>query len=344
MRDLLPPLRPALVLAPMQAITDLPFMRVLARRSAPDWFVSEYFRVHPASSLNRHLLRAITENNTGRPVFAQMIGSDLPSLIRSAIALAAYPIAGIDLNLGCPAPSVCRKAAGGGLLRDPEAINRLLGGLRETVAGRFTVKTRVGYAHRDEFPVLLEIFRRHAIDGLAIHARTVAEGYQGGVHTACVRAAVSSLSCPVIANGNIVDVPTALAYHRQTAAAGLMIGRGAIRNPWIFGQIRAAAEGVVGVIPTYRDLFEYIQDLSTEIAREAPRFEPLGHVQRMKRTLGYISHGLDPAFEQAIRRCREPADFWSICEAHLASDAPLPSRPPADSRLFSGFAELEEGA
>jgi len=328
----------------MQAITDLPFMRVLARRSSPDWFVCEYFRVHPASTLNPHILRAITENKTGRPVFAQMIGSDLASLRRSAVALAAYPVAGIDLNLGCPAPIVCRKSAGGGLLRDPEAINRLLGGLREVIAGRFTVKTRVGYSGSDEFGGLLEIFRRHAIDGLTVHARSVRECYQGPVHTACVQAAVATLSCPVIANGNIVDVPSALAYQRQSAAAGLMIGRGAIRNPWIFGQVRAACEGAEMIIPTYRDLLEYIRELSAEIAREAPRYEPLGHVQRMKRTLGYISHGLDPAFEYALRRCSQPAELWALCEAHLGSDEALPSRPPVDSKLFSGFAQLTDGA
>jgi tRNA-dihydrouridine synthase C len=344
MRALLPALRPALVLAPMQAITDLPFMRVLAKRSLPDWFVTEYFRAHPASSLNRQLLRAITENATGRPVFAQLIGADLPSLLRSATALAAYPIAGIDLNLGCPAPIVCRKAAGGGLLRDPEALNRLLGGLRAAIAGRFTVKTRIGYTHCGEFPRLLDIFRSHAIDGLTIHARTVQQGYRGPVQPAWVQAAVRALPCPVIANGNIVDAPTALAYHRRTGAAGLMIGRGAIRNPWIFAQLQAAFDGTLPVIPTHRDLLEYIRDLSGEIAREAPRYEPLGHVQRMKRTLGYISHGLAPEFELHIRRCATPAEFWSLCDAHLASDAPLPLRPPVTSQLFSGFAELEEEA
>lgn len=327
----------------MQAVTDLPFMRVLARRSLPDWFVTEYFRVHPASSLNRHILRSITENETGRPVFAQMIGSDLPSLIRTATALAAYPLAGIDLNLGCPAPIVCRKCAGGGLLRDPQAVHRLLGGLRAAIPGRFTVKTRLGYADCGEFPRLLEIFRSHELDGLTIHARTVHEGYRGAVHTAWVRTAVDSLDCPVVANGNIVDAQTALAYHRQSGAAGLMIGRGAIRNPWIFTQVRAAFEGYSANNPTYRDLLEYIRDLSAEIAREALRFEPLGHVQRMKRTLGYISHGLDPEFEHAIRRCHTPAEFWALCETHLSSDTPLPACPPVGSNLFSGFAQLANG-
>jgi tRNA-dihydrouridine synthase C len=326
----------------MQDVTDLPFMRVLTRRSRPDWFVTEYFRVHPASKLKPQLLRPITENPSSRPVFAQLIGSDLPSLIRAATELEAYPIAGIDLNLGCPAPIVCRKEAGGGLLRNLAAVNRLLGGLREAIPGRFTVKTRLGYADRGEFPALLEIFRSHAIDGLTIHARTVQEGYQGPVDTPSVRAAVGALTCPVIANGNIVDVSTGLAFHRQTTAAGLMIGRGAIRNPWIFGHLQAAFEEAPISIPTFRWLLEYIEDLYNEIAREALRFEPLGHVQRMKRTLGYISHGLDPDFEHRIRRCRTPAEFWAICHAHLENDQPLPPRPPNCSQLFSGFAELVE--
>lgn len=324
----------------MQAITDLPFMRVLARRSSPDWFVTEYFRVHPASSLNRQLLRALVENPTQRPIFAQIIGSDLPSLCRAATALAAYPIAGIDLNLGCPAPIVCRKHAGGGLLRHPERLHRLLGGLREAIAGRFTVKSRTGFADSGEFDHLLEIFSRHALDGLTLHARTVQEGYHGPVHTACVRAAAATLACPVIANGNIVDAPTALAYHRHTAAAGLMIGRGAIRNPWIFSHLQAAFEARPHEIPTHRNLLEYIRELSAEIAGEALRYEPLGHVQRMKRTLGYISHGLAADFEPQIRRCRTPQEFEAICQAHLDHDAPLPLRPPGDSKLFSGFEAL----
>ena len=317
-------------------------MRVLTRRSSPDWFVTAYFRVHPDSSLNRQLLRAIVENPTQRPVFAQLIGRDLASLCRAARELAAYPIAGIDLNLGCPAPIVCRKHAGGGLLRHPDDLHRLLGGLREAVAGRFTVKSRVGYADCREFETLLEVFSRHALDGLTLHARTVHDGYHGPVHTACVRAAVAALACPVIANGNIVDVTTGLAYHRQTAAAGLMIGRGAVRNPWIFAQLQAACEARTWTVPTRRNLLDYIRDLSAEIAREALRYEPLGHVQRMKRTLGYISHGLGDDFEYEIRRCGTPGEFWTICEAHLADDAPLPPRPPPDSKLFRGYGALLE--
>jgi tRNA-dihydrouridine synthase C len=342
MRDLLPSDRPALVLAPMQDVTDLPFMRVIARRGAPDWFVTEYFRVHPESCLNRYILRSIVENETGRPVFAQMIGRDLPSLVRTARELARHPVAGIDLNLGCPAPIVCRKDAGGGLLRSPETVNRLIGSLREAIPGKFTVKTRLGYTTADEFPELLEIFRSHAIDGLTIHGRTVVDRYQTPVRPDYVQMAVRSMPCPVIANGNVVDVETGLAYLAQTAAAGLMVGRGAIRNPWIFSQLAAAFTGAPAADPTYQDLWEYVLELYDEIARETPKFNPPAHVQRMKKTLAYISHGLEGDFEHDMRRAKTPEDFQEICRRHLDHDLPLPAKPPVGSKLFCGFETLAE--
>jgi tRNA-dihydrouridine synthase len=340
MRDFIPNDRPALVLAPMQDVTDLPFMRIIARRGAPDWFVTEYFRVHPDSCLNRYILRSIIENETGRPVFAQMIGRDLPSLVRSAKELAKYPIAGIDLNLGCPAPIVCRKDAGGGLLRNPEKINELLEALRQEIPGRFTVKTRLGYTNEDEFPHLLEIFRSHGIDGLTIHGRTVLERYQTPVHPSYVKMAVEAMACPVIANGNVVDTATGVAYLAETGAAGLMIGRGAIRNPWIFSQLKAAFVGDTVPDLTYRDLWLYVQELYEEIARETHRFVPNAHVQRMKKTMSYITHGLEGEFEYDMRRAKTPEEFHEICRLHLDNDVALPAKPPVGSKLFCGFEAL----
>jgi len=340
MRDFLQPHRPTLVLAPMQDVTDLPFMRVIARRGAPDWFVTEYFRVHPDSVLNRYIVRSIKENETGRPIFAQMIGRDIPSLLRTAKELEKLPIAGIDLNLGCPAPIVCRKDAGGGLLRNPGYVDQLLGSLREAIPGRFTVKTRLGYTGTEEFYGLLEIFKKHGIDGLTIHGRTVVERYQTPVHPHFVKTAVNEMKCPVIANGNVVDVETGLNYLQATNAAGLMVGRGAIRNPWIFAQLEAAFGNTVPHTPSYRDLWNYVTELYEEIARETNKLVPLAHVQRMKKTLAYITHGLEGDFEFEMRRAKTPEDFHRICKTHLDREGTLPAKPPVDSKLFCGFETL----
>src|SRR5258706_148205 len=95
---------PILALAPMQDVTDLPFWKLMAAYGGADVYYTEYFRVHATSNLDKIILRSITENPTGRPVIAQMIGNDIPSLVRIALELQQYPIAAVDLNLGCPAP------------------------------------------------------------------------------------------------------------------------------------------------------------------------------------------------------------------------------------------------
>lgn len=340
MRDYLPNNRPALVLAPMQSVTDLPFMRVIARRGGPDWFVTEFFRVHPASKPDRYILRSIRENTTGIPIFAQIIGSDPDAMVKEAKILLRENIAGIDLNLGCPSPTVCGKSAGGGLLRHPHEIDRMIGMLRDTIPTRFTVKTRVGYSEEGEFDSLLGIFSKHAIDGLTIHGRTVADRYQTPVRPHCVAKAASILSCPVIANGNVVNATAGINYHRRTGADGLMIGRGAIRNPWIFDQLRAHYLHVPAPTPRACDLLEYIEELYAELARESKEFHEVHHIQRMKKTMLYIVQGLGEEFEHAMRRMKTEEEFFSLCRGALQHEALLPDVPPEQSKLFCGFRTL----
>ncbi|MFL6589914.1 MAG: tRNA-dihydrouridine synthase, partial [Chthoniobacterales bacterium] len=109
----------------MQDVTDLRFMRLVAGFGNADLYFTEYFRVLPESRLDPHILSSITQNPTGRPVVAQMIGNDIAALVRTARELQQHPVAAIDLNLGCPVPIVYRKCAGGGLLRDPGRIDHI---------------------------------------------------------------------------------------------------------------------------------------------------------------------------------------------------------------------------
>lgn len=324
----------------MQDVTDLAFMRVMHQFGGPDYYVTEYFRVHADYTVEKKILRSITENNTGRPVFAQLIGQDVEALARVARELLDYPVAGIDLNLGCPAPVVCRKEAGGGLLRHPEKMERIIATLRNAVPGKFTVKTRVGYDSHEEFDSLLTIFQRHAIDTLTIHGRTVRERYQTPVHTDCIRAAVQALSCPVIANGNVVDVETGIGLIKKTSAAGLMVGRGAIRNPWIFNQLRAAYSNATPQKITRRDILEYISLLYQEVATHSRSYDETKHVHRMKKYLVYIVQGLDNAFEHQIRRVTTSEAFHHTCREFLDNTTTVPERPPERSKLFCGFNAL----
>jgi tRNA-dihydrouridine synthase len=123
-----------------------------------------------------------------------------------------------------------------------------------------------------------------------------------------------------------------------------MMGRGAIRNPWIFSQLKAAFLAEESSAPTYRDLWEYVLELYDEIAQETPKFHPLAHVQRMKKTLAYISHGLEGEFEFDMRRAKTPEDFQEICRKHLDHPTRLPAKPPLNSKLFCGFETLSESS
>lgn len=325
----------------MQDVTDLPFLRTITAFGGADLYVTEYFRVHIHSRLDPYILRSITENPTGRPIFAQMIGKDPAELVRTAQELKNHPVAGIDLNLGCPAPVVYRKNAGGGLLRQPEQLHELLARLREACDSLpFTVKTRVGFESAREFDDLLAIFRRHSLDLLTIHGRTVRERYQTPVHPERVAQAVQALDCPVMANGNVVNGATGLAYLQATGAAGLMIGRGAIRNPWIFSQLRDLFRGGKARTVKGSMVLEYIGRLYDETAREIPHFIESKHVQKMKKYLVYIVQGFPEAFEYEIRRAKTKEDFFAICSDFLAHERTVPDLPPENSRLFCGFSQF----
>jgi tRNA-dihydrouridine synthase C len=327
--ELLPKDRPLLVLAPMQDVTDLEFWTVLHRYGGPDLYYTEYFRVHGDSKPEKSILRSIDRNPTGRPVIAQMIGQDLGALVRTAKALERHPIAGIDLNLGCPAPIVCRKNAGGGLLRHLDQIEGILRVLRDAISIPFTVKTRIGFDAPEEFDALLDLFARHPIDALTVHGRTVREMYRTAVHLDRIADAVRRLAVPVFANGNVLSVRLARETMATTGAAGLMIGRGAIRNPWLFQQIRDDYEGKTPYAPTLRDLRGYIEALYE--GTKHPDFRERLHVGKMKKYLNFIGQGIGEGepFLREVRCVESARELFAVCDRHLDSDAPMPPEPPA---------------
>lgn len=322
---------PVLALAPMQDVTDLPFWRILARYGGPDLYWTEYSRVHGTSALERSVVEAVQGNPTGKPAIAQLIGNDPEALARAARELEGLAVAAIDLNLGCPAPVVYRKCAGGGLLREPERIDRLLGVLRQTIRGvRFTVKTRLGFAGDDEWQALLDVFASHPIDLLTVHGRTVADMYRTEVRYERIAEAVHRMRCPVLANGNVWSPERAAAVLRQTGARGLMIGRGCIRNPWLFDQIRDHQAGRAVRYPSGREVLQYVTVLYEETVPTAQFRERL-QVEKMKKYMNFIGEGMEDAgeFLYRIRRVETREGFFEACRDHLDHDRPMRLVPPA---------------
>jgi tRNA-dihydrouridine synthase len=322
---------PMLALAPMQDVTDGAFWKLMHRYGGADIYWTEYFRVHASSRLEKCIVESIEQNATGRPVIAQMIGNDIPSLVRTAKELQHLPVVAIDLNLGCPAPIVYKKCAGGGLLREPQRIDSILGALRDAVSIKFTVKTRLGFASPAEFDTLLPIFAKHSIDLLTVHARTVAQMYRLPVHYDLIRRAAEAMPCPVMANGHVYSADQALEILAETKARGLMIGRGVIRSPWLFDQIRQRQRGEPVTYPSGRDVIDYITALwESQASFAAP--EKI-QVERMKKFMNYLGEGVgtDGQFLHQIRRAETKADFFSIAREFLDHDRPMRLEPPLGS-------------
>lgn len=301
-----------LLLAPMQDVTDLAFMRTLQRiDSLPDAFVTAYFRSTPTTcALAEHNLRCIDENETGVPILAQLAGSDATALLRDAAMLLNRPgVSGINLNAGCPSPLVNRHGAGAGLLRDLPCFADIAGKLRRAIpAGQFSIKCRLGWEHAaSEFPSILEILLASSPDEVSIHARTRKQLYGGTPDFRYVQQAVDTLPCPVLANGDICTPLQAFACLEMTGATGLMIGRGAVRNPYLFRQLRG------GPAPTAEEMTQYYNILVEETGRVLlhKRTEK-GHCNRMKKYLAFCYPDFPPDAEYRLRRCTSITEILRI--------------------------------
>lgn len=317
--DALIPGQPWTALAPMQDVTTLPFMRLLGKYGAPDLLFTEFLRVHCHSGLEAPIVDSIRNHGTGRPVFLQLIGENPRDLERvvQAVEDAELPVAGIDLNMGCPAPKVYKKNVGGGLLREPSKVDEVLGCLRAAVKGRFTVKMRIGFDGDEHFDTILDLVEKHRVDLLSIHARTVKEAYRSEVHYEYIKRAAARVPCPVLANGNVTSVAKGQWVLGETNSAGLMIGRSCIRNPWIFRQLREHFSGQPIFQPTLADVRGYIEDLFQATSHD--KRDELSHVNHMKKFLNFVGLGVDVdgQFLHDMRRTRSKIDLDRVCDRHL---------------------------
>jgi tRNA-dihydrouridine synthase len=186
---------------------------------------------------------------------------------------------------------------------------------------RFTVKTRVGFDDPAVFDRLLPIFARHSLDLLTVHGRTVTQMYRDGIRRDLIAQAAACLPCPVLANGNVNSAVEAQETLRLTGARGLMIGRGAIANPWLFDQIRTLLRGGSVTEAAGPEILDYIRRLYDAVC--SPEAKEGAQVQKMKKTMNFIAARADPTgqFLHEIRRVTDKREFFDVCERRLGGIA-----------------------
>ncbi len=320
----------------MQDVTTRRFFQLISgtKFGAPDLFVTEFLRVHSTSEIDAEIADSLENSPAGTPIFLQLIGEDVPALEKiSKLALSKFKnLAGIDLNLGCPAPKICRKNVGGGLLKNLEKVAEIVPALRKITADfgkKFSVKCRLGFENSASFPRLLEIFNENSVDFLSVHGRTVRGLYREKVDYDAIAFAAKNSKCAVFANGEISSVEKAKNVFEKTGVFGFMIGRHAIRNPWIFRQIHEARErhffekNAAGTPdleifrPRLSDVFFYIRELENCVKIAGDSRERVA--ARMKKFLNFVGTSVDPAgaFLFEIRRAQTPEEIFSISEKFL---------------------------
>ena len=225
------------VLAPMAGVTDLPF-RQLCREMGAGLVVSEMVAADPSTWSSRKSKLRIQFADEPAPRSVQIAGYDPQMMAEAARFNVQQGAEIIDINMGCPAKKVLKKAAGSALLQHPDLVRDILHAVVDSVDVPVTLKIRTGWDRQNRNAVTIgKIAEDAGIAALAIHGRTRACRFVKEVEYDSIADVVSALSIPVIANGDITSPEKALAVLQHTGAAAVMIGRGAQGNPWIFQQI-----------------------------------------------------------------------------------------------------------
>lgn len=228
------------VLAPMEDVTDAPF-RALCRSYGAVVCVTEFVRAEQLIGGSKRARRKVALAPDDQPTAIQIYGADAELLLEAATIAAAAAPAYIDINCGCWVPRVASRGAGAGWLRDPDAMVAMASRVVRAVALPVTVKTRIGWGPESHMPIV-DLARRledAGVAALAIHCRTAQMGHGGPADWRWAARAREVVGIPVIVNGDVQSASDVVRALAETGCAGVMVGRAAIDNPWVFREARA---------------------------------------------------------------------------------------------------------
>ncbi|MGA9997769.1 MAG: tRNA dihydrouridine synthase DusB [Pyrinomonadaceae bacterium] len=281
---------PPLILSPMAGVTDISFRRLLKRRGGIGLTVSEFISVEGLTRHNPKSKRQMRFFEEERPFTVQIFGGQ-PARMRMAAEMAEEVGADIlDINCGCPAPKVVKHGGGSGLLRDYPRLEEILKEIKKAIKIPLTVKIRAGYYdHTINAVETARLAEACGAEHIALHGRTKEQGYKGLANWDLVRQIKEVVSVPVSGSGDVTTVEQALARWRETNCDGILIGRGAMANPWIFRQIEDALAGREIFQPTLEDKRAALLEYFDMLREDMPEIPAIG---KMKQLAGQFTRGL----------------------------------------------------
>ena len=312
------PVTPATFLSPMAGLTDTVFRRLIKRLGGCGLVMTEFTSAEGLTRNSVKSKRMLFYHEEERPVTAQLFGSDPSRLAEAARMVEDLGFDAIDLNLGCPAKKVVKACGGSALLREPRLLERILKEIRSATRIPFTIKIRSGWS--DSEIVALEVGQMAqdlGVEAITLHPRTRVQGFSGKADWSIIGHLKAQLKIPVIGNGDIVTAADAMRMRKETGCDGIMVGRGALTNPWIFRQINETECGMLVTVPSVGDKYDLIKSYFLLLFEE----ETPGAIGKMKQFASWFTHAIPrgAALRKAIYTSRSEIEVMDRIEEFFQS-------------------------
>ncbi len=281
------------ILAPMAGVSDLPF-RLLCKEQGAGMVCTEMISAKAILYGNKNTEELMRIHPKEGPVSLQLFGSDPKIIGEMAKRIEDRPFAVLDLNMGCPVPKVVNNGEGSALMKNPVLAGRIIEAAARSIHKPVTVKIRKGFDETSINAVeIARIAQESGAAAVAVHARTREQYYSGQADWEIIARVKEAVRIPVLGNGDVTDAETALAMMEQTGCDGVLVGRAARGNPWIFREILAAMKGEAKPQrPDRQALYEMILRHAGLLAEYKGEYTA---VREMRKHVAWYSTGLPHA-------------------------------------------------
>jgi nifR3 family TIM-barrel protein len=309
-----------LVLAPLAGVSNLPF-RLISREAGAALTFTETVSAKGLVMGGRKTRRLLQTSPRDTPVAFQLFGAEPEILAEACRMLDAEGAAWVDLNVGCPVKKFIKNRAGSSLLKDLPRATRVVRAMRQNFSGTLSIKMRTGW---DTDSIVAPEFARIAVDEgaelISVHGRTRAQQYTGRADRGIIRRVVEEVpEGPVLANGDVIEPMDVFEMLAETGAAGVMIGRGAMGNPWIFEQTLSLASGKPARQPSR---IERLSTIERHIGWMQQAFEDSRTLAtNLKKYVAAYSRGLDGSarFRQQTLESHDVDTILDLTRSYFAA-------------------------